>query len=495
MSLIKQLAGETLIYGVGRVLGKILHFVFIAAYLTRIFKDEPELFGIYTDLYFWVALIYILFTHRMETTLFRFGTAKDKRESAYSTAFRSVFMASTIGCLAMFFCSEAIASLLTYTGKGVYVRYFAVIVWFDCLVAIPFARLRLEGKAKKFAIFNILNVLVMITSFLFFFELAPRLADCNIKWLSEIYQLEYRLDYVFISNIISSAVLFVLLFPGLKIFRASNNGKLWKKMLRYAWPLIIVALAGVINQSVSAPLQKIFLSPDIDSNMESVGIYGACLRLAVLLNLFTTAYNFAAEPFFFKRREASDSLEVYADATRTYGIFASLVIGVSLIFLPYIKLIIQENYWSGLFIVPPLYLGFYLLGLYYNFSIWFKLNDRTSVGAILSGIGAIISIVLSIILLPRIGLVGSVIAAVCAYFVMSSMCLIWGRKSFPVAYNYLRLVIYPAIAFAAYGISVYLLPEGMKWYLDFAMRLGLFISLLVIFYGMERDFLRKQFIS
>jgi len=485
MSLMRQLAGDTVIYGLGRILSKVLHFVVVASYLTWVFSDEQDLFAIYSDFYFWTAVLYILFTHRMETTLFRYGTEVSQRQSAYHTALWSVLSVASVITIGLAIFAPSLAEAMGYDGSERYIWYFCLILMSDAIIAIPMARLRLEGKAKKFAVLNITNVLILIVSFAFFFEVAPRLFP-EASWLRD----AYRLDYVFLSNVLSSGIIAIILFPGFKFIKGWDSA-LWKKMLRYAWPLIIVAVAGVINQSVSVPLQKSFLPGDLDGNLYWVGVYAACLKLAILLNLMTTAYNFAAEPFFFQQRSSSDDRQIYADATRAYALVASLIVAGSLLLLPWLRHIIDEGYWEGLFIVPPMLIGFYLLGLYYNFSIWFKLTDTTRAGAILSGVGAVVSILVSIIFLPRWGVVASVVAALGAYASMSLLCLLWGQRRFPVPYPYARLLAYPVLALGTYYALEYLVPEtdmtGMFW------RISALIMFTVVVVGSDWRFLRSSF--
>ncbi len=485
MSLMRQLAGDTVIYGMGRILSKVLHFVVVASYLTHIFSDEQDLFAIYSDFYFWTAVLYILFTHRMETTLFRYGTEIADRQRAYHTALWSVLSVATVVTILLAILAPALAEALGYPGKGRYVCYFCAILMSDAIIAIPMARLRLEGMARRFAVLNIANVLILIISFVFFFEVAPRLFP-DASWLRD----DYRLDYVFLSNVLSSGVIASILFPGFA-FLKGRDITLWKKMLRYAWPLIIVAIAGVINQSVSVPLQKGYLSGDLESNLYWVGVYAACLKIAILLNLMTTAYNFAAEPFFFQQRNSSDDKQIYADATRAFALVASLIVAASLLLLPWLRHIIDEGYWEGLYIVPPMLVGFYLLGLYYNFSIWFKLTDTTRAGALLSGVGAAVSIVVSIIFLPRWGISASVIAALSAYASMSLLCLLWGQQKFPVPYTYARLIIYPLLALGTYYAVEYFIPEtNLTGMLGRIVVLALYSVILI---GSDWRFLRRSF--
>ncbi len=492
--MIKQLAGQTMIYGLGRILSRLLHFVVIAAYLTRALKGDQEVFGMYVDIYFWMAVGVILIVHRMETTLFRFGSG-DNRKAAYATASKSVAVLGIVICALVFLVADQIASLMHYSGSGRYIRYAALILFMDALWSVPMAKLRLENRAWMFAGLNVLNVLVTIICFLFFFEVLPELSE-TARLTQLIHYDESRLlDYVLISNLIASISLVLVLLPSMSLFSKSWDHALWRKMLRYCWPLVIVSLAGVVNQSVSAPLQKMKLSTDIEANMYWVGVFGACLKIAILLKLFNEAYNFAAEPFFFKRKAQSESRNIYGDATRAYAIVAACVLGLSLIFLPYLRYLIDSSYWEALFIVPPMFLAFYVLGLYYNFSIWYKLIDRTIIGAWIALSGAILTIVISWILLPRLGVIASVWASLIAYFSMSMICIVLGRKYFPISYPWLRLMIYPLVSFGVYYLSDYFLSGNSVDVGDFLLRMIFAVVLMTAFYFLEHSFIQTQLLD
>jgi len=310
MSLIKKLAGETVIYGVSSILPRVLHYIVFTIYLTRKFPEQSD-YGIYKDLYAYATIILVLLVYRMDTAFFRFGSREDGVVKTFTTAMIPIFFTSIFLVSVMWFNAQNIAELLKYPDQGYYVKWFALILGFDALTALPFAKFRLENRPLRFLLVKMLNVILTIVLVLFFLELCPVLQEQGVTWVDSLYDPSKKLDYIFIANLIASFVVFLFVLPELLKEKFHFDLALWKKMLKYSLPLVIVGIAGNINTAFAAPLQKYFLGGDLAQNLKNVGIYAAPASLAIFLNLFNVAFNYAAEPFFFKNYKESNREKLF----------------------------------------------------------------------------------------------------------------------------------------------------------------------------------------
>jgi O-antigen/teichoic acid export membrane protein len=450
---LRSLAGDTLIYGTGYILGKVLNYLLITVYLTWKFDGEQAQYGLYTDFYFYVALLLVFLTLRMETTYFRFTSKGEHRAAVFSQATLILLGTSVIWLLILFLRQSELAEMLEYPGYEKHVVALDLIITLDVLVSVPFAALRLEGRPLRYSLLRLLGILINIGGVVFFLELLPAFFENGAKWASW-FRSEDRLYYVFLSNLIGSLVVFLVFLPQYLRIKLSWNGRLAKQMLQYTWPLVIVGLAGVINQSSYITFQKYILPNSLIENLSEGGIYAAATRIAILMGLFTTAFNYAAEPFFFKHSGSVSARVMYAEVARAFTIAGCVLMSVILLYLDVVQYVLGESYRSGLYIVPILLLGFFFLGLYYNFSVWYKITDRTRFGALIAFGGAIITIGLNLILIPKMEVVGSAWAALACYAFMSLACYMIGRKYFPVPYELGRIALHVIAVMLLYGISV-----------------------------------------
>ena len=464
------------------------------AYLTYKFTEQID-FGIYTDLYAYATILLVIFSYRMDTAFFRFGSRDNNLERAFSTALIPILFSTIafVGLLCLF--APTIAKALAYPDDSHYVIWFAFILGFDALVALPYARLRLEQRPMRFLFFRIANVTITVLIVLFFLEICPRLADRGVTWASNLYNEDRRLDYVFLANLVASALIFILMLTEFRKIKPIFDLKLWKKMVFYALPLVIVGIAGNINQSFAVPLQKYFLGSGFEENLNNAGIYAGPAKLALLLNLFIVAFNYAAEPFFFNHYEKSDAKIIYGKVAKAFTIMACFVLLGILMYMDLIQYIIGPNYREALFIVPILLFAYLFLGLYYNFSIWYKLVDKTSIGAIISILGAIITLAVSIKWLPQIGYIASAWAALCCYLFMSLAALVIGRKYYPIPYpiwSILGYIIFTAVLFYASESIGMIIGDNFS-------RIGLNTIFLVIFvlivYTNEKALIKELFLG
>ncbi len=480
MSLLKQLAGQTIYYGLSKILPQILHFLVFTIYLSH--KVSQDEFGIYLDLYAYAAIILVIMTYRMETAFFRFGSEKANQNSAFGTAMLPLILIVFLIVALMFVYNQQLANLINYDHKPYYIKWFALILGFDALMALPYARMRLDNQPKKFLFYRVANVLVTVLIVLFCFEIMPSL-DSSIALLQ--FDQKNQIDYVFGANLIASTFIFLLMLKEFFKVKIQFDSKLWKKMFWYSLPLVLVGIAGNINQSFAAPIQKYFLGESIQDNLSNAGVYGAAAKMALLLNLFTVAFNYAAEPFFFNNAKRKDAKQVYGTVALAFCIVAcAVIVGLSA-YMDIVGNILGSDFRSGLHVVPILLFAYLFLGLYYNFSIWYKLDDKTYWGAIISVIGAFITLAVSIYLLPKIGYIGSAWAALCCYGFMAFAGWLTGKKYYPIHYPILKILSYIVLTLIIVVSLQYLNGLGIDPILLFAIK-GVLI-LVFSFFAWKKD--------
>ena len=477
MSLLKKLAGETMVYGLSSILGRLLNYVILTPYLTRDFTNRAE-YGIVTELYAYIALLLVFFTYRMETTFFRYGNQKEHADRAFSTAALSV-MISTAFLVALFIgLSGPIAVLLDYPNHPEYIVLFTLILASDAVSAIPFARLRLENRPMRFATIRLVNIAANIGLIFFFMELCPWLLKkgwTNVHW---IYDPENRVLYVFLANFLASFVAFLMLLPLLFRMKWKMDLSLLRTMLWYAAPLVIAGFAGAINQMIGNPMLKYFTVGSWQEKLAQVGLFGAAAKIPILMTLFTQAFNYAVEPFFFKHAHREDAKAVYAQVAQAFTLVGSLVFAGIMLYLDLVAFLIGPNYREAIGIVPILLLAYLLLGIYYSFSVWFKLTDNTHIGGYIALGGSAITLLLNILLIPRWGYFGPAWAALACYGFMITAVYFTGQKRYPIPYPIGRMALYLLGGFGAYGLG--LLNE--QWFgSNLWVKLGANTAVLALF--------------
>lgn len=319
MSLIKKLAGETALYGLSSIAGRLLNMMLLVPLHTRLLHSTSD-YGAVTDLYATSAFLMVFFSYRMESAFFRFGTPGEDRNNAYSTGMLSLFGSTAVIAAILLFFAQPIANALQYPQHPEYVRWFALILAFDCLAELPFARLRLEQRPRRFVFVRLCNIGVNISMNFFWLVFCPWAADNGMDWVHLVWQPGLGVAYIFLSNLIASGITLLLLLPQFQTIKLNFDWVLWKKMLLYAAPLIIVGLAGIVDEMFSRAMLKYLLPGTPEENLGLVGIFGANYKLAALITLFTQAYRYAAEPFFFRHAQDKDALRTQAEVTKWFTI-------------------------------------------------------------------------------------------------------------------------------------------------------------------------------
>jgi len=451
MSLIKKLVGETAIYGLSSIVGRLLNYLLVPMY-TRIFFEGE--YGVVTELYAWIGVLMVFFTYRMETGFFRFGTPKADRERAYSTISINLLISTPILAGLMIVFAEPIANWLAYGDNVEYIVWFALILAFDALSAIPFARLRLENKPWQFAFVKLTNIGLNLGLNLFFLLLCPYLVKQGYTDIYKIYDPSMGVGYVFISNLVASFVTLVLLSPLFLKIKNQYDATLMKKVAWYASPLLIVGLASVVNELFDRTMLKWLLPGTMEENMKQVGIYGAVYKLAMLMSLFTQAFNYAAEPFFFSNAKEKDSMKIYAQVAKLFTIVGCIAFLGILFYMDIVQHFLGERFQTGLHVVPILLLANLCLGLYYNFAIWYKLKDKTNIGAYIAIGGATITVVLNLVFIPQYGFTASAWATLLCYGFMAGAAYLVGQKYYPVPYPMPRILLLVGLALGFYFVSL-----------------------------------------
>ncbi len=452
MNPFKKLAGDTAIYGVSSIVGRFLNWWLVPYYS---FLFLPQEYAVVTNLYAYVAFFLVLLTYGMETSYFRYASKSNEPEKVYSTSLIAMFISTVAFVLLAASFKEKIASLIQYPEHPEYILWFAIILGIDAFTSIPFARLRLNNRPVKFASVKLIFIAFNIGFNLFFLSVCPRLIEHNPdSALKYIYSPEIGVGYVFIANLLSSAITFILLLP--EIFRVSFqfDKKLLKQMLNYAFPILIVGLAGVVNQNIDKILIP-FLVPEEKDPLFQLGVYGASFKLAVLMNMFIQAFRYAFEPFFFSHSGAKEDKHIYATVMKYFVIFGLLIFLGMMLYLDIIKVIIDKEYHSGLKVVPLVLMANLFFGIYFALSLWYKLKDMTRYGAYIALIGAVLTLVLNILLIPVMGYMGSAISIFICFLVMMIISYYLGKKYYPIPYNIKRIGFYFSLATIIYLISIF----------------------------------------
>ncbi|MCB0705921.1 MAG: polysaccharide biosynthesis C-terminal domain-containing protein [Saprospiraceae bacterium] len=468
MSMIKKLAGETAIYGTSSILSRLLNYMILTPYLTRTFAEAE--YGVVSILYTYAAILIILFTYRMETAFFRFGSRDGQLDKAFSTASFSLIFSTIAFSLLIWIGINPISEWLHFSAHPEYILTVLGMIGLDTLVAIPFARLRLENRPMLFAATKTLQIIFNIIFIFLFLKVLPGLYENGHAWAGWFYRAENRIGDLFLANLLANGIILLILSPVYLRIRWVFDPVLWKTMLKYAGPLIIVGFAAVVNQLIALPLLEHLLPGDLQQNRAQTGIFSAASKLAVLMNLFTQAFNYAAEPFFFRHAQESDSREIYAQVGYAFSLVGSVVfLGISL-FLEIVKYFLGPDLRGGLGVVPILLMAYLFLGLYYNFSIWYKLADRTRYGAYISLGGVVITLLINFIFvpMPAVGYYAAAWAAFFCYFFMATASYLSGRSFYPINYPLRRMGRSIALAGALYilasGLSSNIYPNASLFF-------------------------------
>jgi len=478
---LKKLFQQTFIYGLATVLPRMLSFILVPLYTDILPKKE---YGEISIIFSWIILLNVILSYGMETAFFRFFHKEKDKELVISTATVSLIISSLLFLVLAFSLKDQLAS---WSGiKSEYISYTIIVLALDALVIIPFAWLRANQQPMRFAVMKILNVAVNLGLNVFFLLLLPEIAsDTSNGIINLIYQPDFELSYIFISMVVASGISLLILVPFYFKTKYSFSKTLWKEMLKYSYPVLFAGIAFAINESFDRILLGWLLPSDIAEG--EVGAYAACYKLAMFMTLFATAFRMGVEPFFFSKATDENAQETYALITRYFVAFGSVILLTVITFLDILKelLIRNSDYWEAMKIVPFILLANFCMGIYHNLSVWYKVTDRTRMGAYISIIGALVTLGINYTLIPTMSYMASAIATVSAYGLMMFLSYYLGQKYYPIPYNLKKISLYFIVSVVFSGVSFYLFRN------NYFVGIGLWLAFIILIYSQEEKALKK----
>ncbi len=476
MSGIRSLAKETAVYGLSSIVGRFLNWCLVPLY---VYLFPAEEYGVVSYLYSFTAVALVVLNYGMETGFFRFANKDAEPEKVYTTALWSVGVTSVVFIALLTMLLGPVADAMLLRGDGLYVWLLGVTVAVDAFSNIPFAYLRYRKKAFTFAGIKLLNVFLTIALNLFFLLGWPAIAERwpgSVGWFYDAAGgSSFGIGWIFVANLISTLVVLVCLLPQLVGRRWRFDGALLRSMLRYSWPLLVLGVAGILSQNMGQMIIPYLFKGEEEAARSMVGIYGANIKIAIVMVMFTQAFRYAYEPFIFsKAKEAGDDRRTaYCDAMKYFIIFGVLIYLGVMSYLPILKYFISPGYWEGLGVVPVMMLAELCFGVFFNLSLWYKLTDRTQWGMYFSLFCFALMLVLNVWLVRAIGIpdgyMGSAWAALVSYFAVMVLSYFVGRHYYPLPYELGRIGAYVALGAALYGGICLAWWDDMPW-LGFAVR-------------------------
>lgn len=479
MAGIKSLVKDTAVYGLSSIIGRFLNWCLVPLY-TQMFL--PSEYGVVTYVYSIVALALIILTYGMETGFFRFANHERYSDpmAVYSTSLISLSATSSLFIILVAIFLSPISDAMHCADHKSYVMMMAIAVALDAFTALPFSYLRYRKRAMRFATLRLINIGINIGLNLFFILLCPLIWEKNPGLISWFYNPDFGIGYIFLANLISSAVNLLLLVPELKGFPLIFNPKLWREMLVYSAPLLVLGLAGIMNQTLYSILFPI-LFPDKSQAMGQLGIYSANLKIAIVMVMFIQAFRFAYEPFIFAKAKSAgeDKLESYRDAMKYFVIFSMIIFLAVMFYIDILRFFISSNYFSGLKVVPIVMIAEFFFGIFFNLSLWYKLTDKTAYGMWFSLLGLAVTVGLNVLLVPRYGYMGCAWASFACYGTMMVVSYIYGRIHYPIGYRVPRLAFYFFSALALWFVAEAISIESKPW-LNMIVRTPLLIGYIIM---------------
>ncbi|GGG36275.1 oligosaccharide flippase family protein [Bizionia arctica] len=470
MSTLKSLFKQTFIYGLATVLPRMLSFLLVPLYTTEGVLSSVAEYGKVSVIFSYFVLFNVILAYGMETAFFRFFNKDEDTNKVISTSAIALIISSLLFFVLALIFQNQIASLIHIEAK-----YINLVIWIlllDALVIIPFAWLRATQQPMRYALIKILNVVISLVLNLFFLLSLKNLAIDN-SFFQKIYIPNFEVSYIFIANLVASAVTLLLLISFYTKIKYKFDVTLWKSMFRYAFPVLIAGIAFSINETFDRILLDRLLPPDIAETQ--IGMYSACYKIAVFMTLFVTAYKLGIEPFFFSHSKSNNPQKNYAKILEFFVAFGSIILLSVVVFADVLKHLIvrSEAYWEAMWVVPIILMANLCLGIYHNLSVWYKITDRTKFGAYISIIGAAVTLIINLVFIKSYGYKASAVATLVAYSLMMFLSYYYGRKYYPIPYNLKKIGVYLMLSMSMSVISFYHFRENYV--------IG--ISMLIVFLG------------
>lgn len=449
---LKRLLGDTAIYGLSSIIGRFLNYLLVPLYTYKIAAESGG-YGVVTNMYAYTGLILVLLTFGMETTFFRFS---NKENSNPAKAFSTALIA--VGSVALFFVAlitlflTPLSNAMNYATHPEYIEIMAIIVALDAFQAILFSRLRYEKRPVKFAVLKLLFIVLNIGMNLFIFLVAPNIYQ-QYPTLMSWYNPDYQVGYIFVVNLICTSIVTFGFIPELKHLRNGMDFKMLKEMLKYTWPLLLLGIAGILNQ-VADKICYRYIVPGQEGEAQ-LGIYGACVKIAMIMAMITQAFRYAYEPIVFGNGKDDKSKEDQAVVMKYFVIFTMVAFLAVMMYLDLFKYVINRDYWEGLKVIPIVMMAEVFMGIYFNLSFWYKLTDKTWYGAIFSAIGCAVLLAINFLFVPKYGYMACAWGGFAGYGVCMVLSYLIGQKKYHVPYEVGRILLYMVIAVALYFISTF----------------------------------------
>ncbi|WP_310379390.1 oligosaccharide flippase family protein [Flavobacterium sp.] len=481
MGLYKNLFKQTAIYGLATVLPRMLSFLLVKLYTGILPTAE---YGEVSIVLAWMVFFNVILSYGMETAFFRFYNSEKDKQNVIATSTITLFWTS----LFFLFCALIFRNSLA-TLANVDVQYITYSIWIlvlDALVIVPFSKLRAQQKSMRYAVIKIGNVMVNLGFNLFFLLFLPNIAavDSN-SFIGNLYVENFEIGYIFVANLLASLVTFVVLSPNYLTLKWNFDKSLWKKMMQYGLPILVAGIAFAVNEH----FDKILLGHWLPENIakSQVGAYSACYKLGLFMVLFATAFRLGIEPFFFSHSSNENAPQTYAVITKYFVIFGSLILLSVIVFADVLKFMLldDKSYWEAMKVVPLIILANFFLGIYNNLSVWYKLTDKTQIGAYISIVGAILTLGLNYLLIPKYSYYGSAIATITAYGSMMLISYVLGNKYYPIPYDINKIGGYLGLSIIFSAISFYGFRE------NYFVGIPLLIGFMYYIYHNEKETLNK----
>ena len=480
MGLYKKLFKQTAIYGLATVFPRMMSFFLVPLYTELLPKAA---YGKVTVIFAYMIFFNVILAYGMETAFFRFYNKEDDKKNVVETAMISVFWTTILFLIPALLFRNTLAD---YSEIDVqYVTYSIWILVLDALVIIPFSKLRANQRPIFYALVKMGNVTINLILNIFFLIFLPKLAANPDSFFSTIYLENFQIGYIFVSLVVSSLATFLTLSSDYFKVNWHFDFELWKRMMRYGLPILVAGIAFAINEQFDKILLGKLLPPDIAD--AEVGVYSACYKLGLFMVLFRTAYTLGIEPFFFSHADKENATQTYATVTKYFVIFGSFIMLSVIVFADLFKIIMirDASYWEAMKVVPLIILANFFLGIYTNLSVWYKLIDKTYIGALISIIGAIVTLLLNFLLIPHYSYMGSAIATIAAYGTMMLISYFMGQKHYPIPYDKKKIGSYLGLSIVFSITSFYFFRE------NYFVGAALLIVFLYFIYHNEKETLQR----
>ena len=482
LGVLKTLYKQTFIYGLATVAPRMLSFLLVRLHTDKSVLQNVSDYGDVSLIFAYFVLFNVVLAYGMETAFFRFFNKEANKESVLSTASVSLLLTS-LGFLVLGLAFQHQIAALTH----IHVNYIVLVIWtlfLDALVIIPFAYLRAQGKPVKYTLVKSTNVVVNLGLNVFLLVYLKLLAPGAKLW-DAIYVANFEVSYIFIANLAASGITLLLLLRFYFKINYKIDFLLWKKMLRYALPVLVAGIAFSVNETFDRVLLERLLPEEIAKT--SIGMYSACYKLALFMMLFATAYRLGIEPFFFSHSKTKGAEKNYAQVLELFVVFGAVILLTVVVFIDFLKVLLipNEAYWEAMAVVPILLLAYLFLGVYHNLSVWYKVTDRTKFGAYISVFGALITLVINGVFIAQFNYMASAVATLAAYFTMTLLSYYFGKKYYPIPYNLKKIALYISLSILFSALSFY------QFRAHYIFGLGLIAVLLMIIWVNEKTMLKQ----